>query len=201
MEDEELKRQYIAVRTRACLNCAQIAIINAEQANGLKKRIEYLDKVLEKCNEVIGYDSKNIKANYRKAVAYKMKDEVPKAIEIIEFLLKIQPENKEILTLYSELVRKGGSIKAKEKLMCKGIFDRWENEMHKENEEEKKINERKKAEKIIESQEEVKRSREIREKAEEENRQKENIKKLRSQLEKGFIVDTMDPERLGRRLK
>lgn len=177
--DEEIQSRWVKLRIRSALNCSQLAIIAAEGNESSVQKIKYLDTVLEKCGEVLKYDEKNLKALYRKSLAYKLKQEVPKSLENIEILLNFYPDNKEAIKLKNILLIESDKLKDKERFIYSRIFDNWEKEEQKEKLEEEN---KKKLEKIEKMHAEI------------ESKLRKDREAMVEKLEKGFIIDTMDPE-------
>ncbi|CAG9333353.1 unnamed protein product [Blepharisma stoltei] len=172
----EVKEKYFPVRIRAALNIAQISIVSAETMPNEPARLKYLDLAWDRCEEVIKYDPNNLKAHYRKATILQMKNDLPSAYEISKFLLKKYPENADVLKLHSNLERKLEPLKAKEKFMCKHIFEKWETE--------------KEAEKL--KQEENTRIKIKKHKKEWSQEDRRIIDEIKNQIENGEAVGTID---------
>ncbi|VDN53659.1 unnamed protein product [Dracunculus medinensis] len=79
-------------------------------------------KCIEKCDEVLKLDTKNVKALYRKAQALLVQNDIAEALELLNKLLEVEPNNKAALQQVVICKNKLSELRLKERKRYKGLF-------------------------------------------------------------------------------
>jgi len=128
----DAREKYVEQKIRCTSNCAQVLIKQLDELKDQDQKEDFYNKIIEKCDEVLKFDPKNVKAFYRKAMMYKMKKDPHKGFELIKTCVEIQPKLKMCNLLYKELEKLCDTSYLKEKFMCQNIFKNWEAEKERE---------------------------------------------------------------------
>lgn len=184
---EEFKEKYIDVKGRAMMNLALLLLKDAESSEKEDVKIKTVQKIQEFCNELIKYDPNSVKAYYRKAQSHFIKKEYQLALENLNKVLEIDPNNKETQNFIKKIRTETKKTEKKEKKVYQGIFNgnKWLEEGHKEEIERKmRLEKEQKAQKDWEE--------ELARRNKEQQARQNEYEDIISKLEKGVIVDTSD---------